>query len=68
MKTYCRLKNGKILTILSNNTDARTIHLKERVDQAPKECIVPYSEVDRIEIDLQYLKNPGEGISTFMNI
>lgn len=64
MHTYCRLKNGIIMIVWSDNTEEETMDLYSLkfkddfdVEFDPLSINVPYSEIDRTDTNLTYLQN-----------
>lgn len=64
MHTYCRLKNGIIMIVWSDNTEEETMDLYSLkfkddfdVEFDPLPINVPYSEIDRTNKNLTYLQN-----------
>ena len=66
MHTYCKLKNGDIMIVWSNNTDEETMDLyplskKDTFDVEfdsleRKNMGVPYSDIERTDTNLSYLQ------------
>lgn len=62
MHTYCLLKNGKIMVLYSDNIEIETMHLYdlEELEDYDAEYLttieVKYSEVNRTDSNLAYLK------------
>jgi hypothetical protein len=64
MHTYCKLKNGDIVIVWSDNVEQETIaaYLLERKDDFDIEfdsliTNIPYSDIERTDTDLSYLQN-----------
>lgn len=62
MHTYCLLKSGKIMVVYSDNINRETMHLYEleELEDYDAESLftteVKYSEIDRTDSNLSYLK------------
>lgn len=65
MHTYCRLKNGKIMIVYSDNVDEKTMHLFEldeldELGNYDAEFLTTeeycYSEIEQVSRDLDFLR------------
>lgn len=64
MHTYCKLKNGEIMIVWSDNTDEETMDLyplskKDTFDvefDILTKVGVPYSDIERTDTNLSYLQ------------
>lgn len=63
MHTYCKLKNGDIMIVWSDNTERETMNLyplseKDTFDAEHHIALeFPYSDIERTDTNLSYLQN-----------